>query len=198
MAQFTKESLYLAQTKYNVDLSTPTKWMAPNLMHHHWLLTPSSSSTIGDPFFDPIEYRSILGTLQYLSLTELNVAFSMNQTCQFMHTNPPPVIKLRLNLFWGTSKAPLIMTYFFNLNFLKFKPTQMLIRQAIQMIGGQRGDYCVYLDSNTIWLNAKKQPTFISIKHRIETFFLSHHETFFLSHHCWIQKLLFDLYVFLP
>lgn len=91
----------------------------------------SSSSTIGDPLFDPIEYRSILGTLQYLSLTELNIAFSMNQTCQFMHTNPPPVIKLRLNLFWGTSKAPLIMTYFSNLDSLKFK-------QAIQMIGGQR------------------------------------------------------------
>ncbi|KAM1065916.1 hypothetical protein COP2_021895 [Malus domestica] len=39
------------------------------------------------PFHDPGIYRSIVGALQYLTFTRPDIAYSVNQVCQFMH--PP-------------------------------------------------------------------------------------------------------------
>ncbi|XP_021803203.1 uncharacterized protein LOC110747316 [Prunus avium] len=41
----------------------------------------------GKPYSHPAQYRSIVGALQYLTFTSPDIAFSMNQACQFMH-NP--------------------------------------------------------------------------------------------------------------
>lgn len=40
-----------------------------------------------DPLPDPSEYRSVAGALQYLTWTQPDIAFVVNQVCQFMH-NP--------------------------------------------------------------------------------------------------------------
>ena len=42
---------------------------------------------IGSSLFDPFEYRSMVGALQYLTFTRLDLAFSVHQLCQFMQ-NP--------------------------------------------------------------------------------------------------------------
>ena len=39
----------------------------------------------GNPLSNPIEYRHIVGTLQYVTLTKLDIAYSVNQLCQHMH-----------------------------------------------------------------------------------------------------------------
>jgi len=48
----------------------------------------SSSKTLsrfdGEAFHDPSLYRSIVGSLQYLSLTRPNVFFAVNKVCQFL------------------------------------------------------------------------------------------------------------------
>jgi len=41
----------------------------------------------GQPYSHPQQYRSIVGALQYLTFTRPDIAFSVNQACQFMH-NP--------------------------------------------------------------------------------------------------------------
>ena len=41
----------------------------------------------GKPYSRPQQYRSIVGALQYLTFTRPDIAFSVNQACQFMH-NP--------------------------------------------------------------------------------------------------------------
>ncbi|KAM1804716.1 hypothetical protein ACFX12_030549 [Malus domestica] len=38
------------------------------------------------PFHDPGLYRSIVGALQYLTFTHPDIAYSVNQVCQFMHS----------------------------------------------------------------------------------------------------------------
>lgn len=40
-----------------------------------------------DSIADPHLYRSVVGDLQYVTLTRLEIAFSVNKVCQFMH-NP--------------------------------------------------------------------------------------------------------------
>ncbi|XP_062161906.1 uncharacterized mitochondrial protein AtMg00810-like [Alnus glutinosa] len=40
----------------------------------------------GSPLIDPAEYRSIVGGLQYCTLTWPDISFSINQLCQFMHS----------------------------------------------------------------------------------------------------------------
>uniref|UniRef100_A0A2N9HGK2 Reverse transcriptase Ty1/copia-type domain-containing protein n=1 Tax=Fagus sylvatica TaxID=28930 RepID=A0A2N9HGK2_FAGSY len=40
----------------------------------------------GDPLSDGTEYKQIVGTLQYCTLTRPDIAFSVNQLCQFMHS----------------------------------------------------------------------------------------------------------------
>jgi hypothetical protein len=52
--------------------------------------SPMSTSVIlstfdGEVFSDPTLYRSMIGALQYLSITQLNVAFTMDRLSPFMH-----------------------------------------------------------------------------------------------------------------
>ena len=40
----------------------------------------------GDPLSNPLEYRSIVGVLQYCTLTGPEIDFIVNQLCQVMHS----------------------------------------------------------------------------------------------------------------
>jgi hypothetical protein len=38
----------------------------------------------GDPLTDVTQYRSVVGALQYLTMTRPDIAFAVNKACQFM------------------------------------------------------------------------------------------------------------------
>ncbi|XP_038889380.1 uncharacterized mitochondrial protein AtMg00810-like [Benincasa hispida] len=44
-----------------------------------------SSLTDGQPLDNPSEYRSLVGALQYCTLTRPDISFNVNKLCQFMH-----------------------------------------------------------------------------------------------------------------
>ena len=53
------------------------------------MTSPMSSFTTlsqfdGEAFDDPSLYRNITGSLQYLSLTRIDVSFAVNKVCQFL------------------------------------------------------------------------------------------------------------------
>jgi hypothetical protein len=79
--------LLVSQTSYitdllaRVDLQNSKSCATPCLPHHHLLKDD------GQPYSNPQHYRSIVGALQYLTFTRPDIAFSVNQACQFMH-NP--------------------------------------------------------------------------------------------------------------
>ncbi|CAL8999350.1 unnamed protein product, partial [Prunus brigantina] len=79
--------LFVSQTKYikelldKVDLQDSKPCATPCLPYHRLLKDD------GKPYSHPKQYRSIVGALQYLTFTRPDIAFSVNQACQFMH-NP--------------------------------------------------------------------------------------------------------------
>jgi histone deacetylase 1/2 len=38
----------------------------------------------GDPLPDVTQYRSVVGAIQYLTMTRPDIAFAVNKVCQFM------------------------------------------------------------------------------------------------------------------
>ena len=77
--------LYLVQTKYIVELLQKTKMDGAKPLSSPVAAGSKLSKYLGDPVFDPSLYRSIVGALQYVTLTRLDISFVVNQVCQFMH-----------------------------------------------------------------------------------------------------------------
>jgi hypothetical protein len=84
-AILTSQGLSLTQTKYALDLLQCT-----NMSHAKPCSSPAANGKKlamfdGDPLPDPIEYCSVVGTLQYLTLTRPDLSFAVNQACQYMY-----------------------------------------------------------------------------------------------------------------
>jgi len=81
----TPGGIFLSQHKYICDLLSNT-----NMLGAKEVCSPFSTSTPlklndGTTSFDSTEYRRIIGSLQYLSLTRLDILFAVNKLSQFMH-----------------------------------------------------------------------------------------------------------------
>lgn len=77
-------SLLLTQSKYLRDLLTRT-----NMLESSHVSTPMQStcklSKIGSSSLnDPFMYRSVVGALQYATITRPEISYSVNKACQFM------------------------------------------------------------------------------------------------------------------
>ena len=78
--------MHLSQTSYVRDLLTRTKMTnckpSPSLAD-----TTFHLSKHGDTFDDPSLFRSIVGSLQYATITRPEISFSVSRVCQYMQ-NP--------------------------------------------------------------------------------------------------------------
>lgn len=79
--------LFLTQTKYIRDLLTKinmfdTKPVSSPMVASNKLIKKGSAA-----FVDTSLYRSIVGSLQYATITRLEISFAVNKVCQFM-ANP--------------------------------------------------------------------------------------------------------------
>ena len=84
---FSKEGLFLSQKKYTLDLLQRTHMLQCNSES-----TPMSSKTKlsavdGSPLSNGEYFRSIVGSLQYLSFTRPDISYAVNKVCQYLH-NP--------------------------------------------------------------------------------------------------------------
>lgn len=80
-------SLLLSQAKYLTDLLAKINMLNANGMPTPMVST-SKLSKIGSPAVsDPTQFRSVVGALQYATLTRPEISFSVNKVCQFL-SNP--------------------------------------------------------------------------------------------------------------
>ena len=147
----------------------------------------------GAAFSDPTLYRSIVGSLQYLSLTRPNVSFAVNKVCQFMQK--PTVTH------WSAVRR--ILRYLkqtISLGFLIRRQSSATLHAFFdsdwagcpddrRSIGG----YCVFLDFNLLSWSSRKQPTVSRSSTEAEYRAIANAT----AEVTWIQSLLRELGVFL-
>ena len=78
--------LVLTQHKYIQDLLSRTNMLTSKSVPIHMLPREKLLLDCGEKLSseDITRYRSVIGALQYLSLTRLDISFCVNRVCQFM------------------------------------------------------------------------------------------------------------------
>lgn len=82
--------LLLSQRKYIKDLLNRSKMFHAKPVTSPMAATLKLSKFDSLSFDDVILFRSIVGVLQYLSLTGSNISYAVNKVCQLMHTPKLP------------------------------------------------------------------------------------------------------------
>ncbi|XP_043717578.1 uncharacterized mitochondrial protein AtMg00810-like [Telopea speciosissima] len=84
-ATYNSTCLLLFQSRYVSDLLQRAGMMDCKPSSTPMAITFISSNTGSVPFAGATKYRSIVGALQYVTLTLPDVAFTANHVCEFMH-----------------------------------------------------------------------------------------------------------------
>lgn len=81
-----QSTMDLTQQKYVQDLLAGTNMLDSKVAATPRMFCQTLSQNDGEPLPNPTEYRSIVGVLQYLTLTRPDISFAVNKACQFMAT----------------------------------------------------------------------------------------------------------------
>lgn len=188
--------IMLTQDKYDTDLLKRA-----NMIDCKPVSTPLSTSeklTVheGSPLGpnDATQYKSIVGALQYLTLTRPDIAFPVNKICQFLHT--PTTIH------WAVVKR--ILRYLkqcTNVGLKICKSKSMLVSAYSDAdwagcLDDRRstGDFAVFLGDNLVSWNARKQATVSRSSTEAEYKALANATAEIM----WVQTLLYELQISSP
>lgn len=75
----------MTQSKYIIDLLHKTKMTKPQPVSSPLASSCKLSKTISNLSSDPTLYKSVVGTLQYATLTRPNINYVVNKVCQFTY-----------------------------------------------------------------------------------------------------------------
>jgi len=84
-ATSTTDGLFISQLKYACDILTRAQLLDSKLVHTFIIVSQHLSSD-GSLFSDPTFYRSLVGALQYLTITHPDIAHAVNFVSQFLHS----------------------------------------------------------------------------------------------------------------
>lgn len=150
--------LLLNQTKYISDLLAKV-----NMTEAKHLATPMAAGTKltlegSDFFHDPQLYRSTVGALQYTCITRLDLAYSVNKVCQFMHQpllSHWIAVKRILRYLNGTKHMGLLFSPCHNPRLLALCDADWASDPIDRR---STSGFCVFLGSNLIsWMSKKQQ-----------------------------------------
>jgi len=156
-----KNGILLSQGKYAGDILARVGMVKCKPVSTPLSATEKLSCYEGSPLGaeGSTRYRSIVGALQYLTLTRPDLAFSVNKVCQFLHA--PTTVH------WTAVKR--ILRYIkYTVDFgLKIERSQSTLISAFSdadwagSIDDRRstGGFAVFFGSNLISWSARKQPT---------------------------------------
>lgn len=82
----TSDGIFLTQTKYIFDLLNKLNMLSTNSLPTPMVSSDKLTYTGTDPIQDVHQYRSVVGALQYITITRLELSYSVNMVCQYMQT----------------------------------------------------------------------------------------------------------------
>nr|GEX53183.1 ribonuclease H-like domain-containing protein [Tanacetum cinerariifolium] len=144
----------------------------------------------GTPVVDPTLYRSLAGSLQYLTFTRPDITYAMQQVCLYMHDQRDPhfsALKRILRYVQGTLDYGLQ---------LFSSTTDSLIAYSDAGWAGcsttRRSTlgYCVFLGNNLLSWSSKRQPTLSRSSAEAEYRGVAND----VAETCWIRNLLRELH----
>lgn len=150
--------LLINQHKYTIDLLQRTGFINAKPLSTPVVTGNKLSLYDGDPLSDPTTYRSVVGELQYLTISRPDIQFAVNQVCQFMHQPTTAhwiAVKRILRYLKGSVSHGLF-----------YRPgTTLLQAYSDADYAGNpddrhsTGGYVIYLGFNPISWSSKKQKT---------------------------------------
>ncbi|GMP39325.1 hypothetical protein CsSME_00010198 [Camellia sinensis var. sinensis] len=163
----------LSKKKYAQDILTKAGMLDCKACSSPISVKPGLPSNSDMPFDNPSVYRSIVGALQYLTITRPDLSFVVNQLCQRMHN--PTVghyvgVKRLLRFIKGTiSHGLTCIPSSFDLHAYSDSnwAGDLVDRKSTS-------GYCVFLGSNLISWLAKKQATIPRSSTKAEYISLAH------------------------
>ncbi|GJR07274.1 uncharacterized mitochondrial protein-like protein [Tanacetum coccineum] len=81
---YNDKGLFLTQAKYAHDILSRAGFLHSKLVST-LLSAYANLTTNGDPFSDPTLYCSLVGALQYLTITKPELSYAVNQVSKFLH-----------------------------------------------------------------------------------------------------------------
>ncbi|KAA0059238.1 putative mitochondrial protein [Cucumis melo var. makuwa] len=148
----------------------------------------------GELFHDVHLYRSVVGALQYATLTHPEISYSVNKACQFIHTPKHThwqLVKRILRYLKGVLYHALWLSKSDNMSLDGFVDADWASDSDDRK---STSGFCVYFGNNLVSWGSKKQ----SIIDRSSTKAEYRCLTLLATELVWIRSLLNDLYIDLP
>ncbi|GJZ21700.1 retrovirus-related pol polyprotein from transposon TNT 1-94 [Tanacetum coccineum] len=142
--------ILLSQKKYILELLQSAGLSNCNLMSFPMVTSSSLSLDDSTAFSNPVKYRQVEGSLEYVTPSRHDIAFSVNKLNMVCSYVVLLVLPFKLLLTCNGKVIPILL----------LKLSQMLTGLEIQMIDGLRGGgFAIYLSSNLISWTTRKQRT---------------------------------------
>ncbi|KAK6134050.1 hypothetical protein DH2020_032195 [Rehmannia glutinosa] len=186
-----KYGLHMCQQQYAKDLLKRISMSSVKGAITPMVSSPSLSKVVGDSVADGTLYISVIGGLQYITITRPDLVYSVNKLSQYMQ-NP-------LDSHWKVVKRVLrylTATSNFGLSFDK-SPTLQITCYSDSDCATDLDDrksitgFCVYLGNNLVSWCSKKQATIFRSSTEAEYRSLAHCATDVI----WIRNLLTELHI---
>ncbi|GJX73586.1 ribonuclease H-like domain-containing protein [Tanacetum coccineum] len=181
--------MFLSQRKYATEILERAHMLGCNSIRTP-VDTESKPGADGDPVSNPTLYRSLAGSLQYLTFTRPYISYAVQQVCLYMHDLREPyflALKRILRYVHGSLD--------YELQLFSSSTTSLVAYSDADWAGfpttrRSTFGYCVFLGNNLLSWSFKRQPTLSSssaeAKYRVVANAIA--ET------CWLRNLLRELH----
>ncbi|GJX03543.1 ribonuclease H-like domain-containing protein [Tanacetum coccineum] len=181
--------MFLSQKKYVVEILERAHMANCNPCRTP-VDTESKLGNDGDPVSDPTLYRSLAGSLQYLTFTRPDISYAVQQVCLHMHDPREPhfsALKRILRYVHGTLD--------YGLQLFSSSTTSLVAYSDADWVGcpttrRSTFGYCVFLGNNLLSWSAKRQPTLSSSSAEAEYRGVAN----VVAETCWLRNLLRELH----